>query len=143
MPDYPPVSPQVIGETETALSGLLAPLLAASALTFPQWVVLTLAAGTPGIARDQLVATAAEARKLASADVSQVIDELAAAGALSLHDDQVELAPPGQAVYDQVRDQVAEITAALFDFPAEDLATAGRVLATITARANAVLSAGR
>ena len=143
MPDYPPVSPQVIGETETALSGLLAPLLAAAGLSFPQWVVLTLAAGTPGIAQDQLAATVTEVRKLAPADAARVVGELTEAGALSLSDDQVTLTPSGQAGYDQVRAQVAEITAALFDFPADDLATAGRVLATITARANAVLSAGR
>lgn len=143
MPDYPPVSPQVIGETETALSGLLAPLLAAAGLTFPQWVVLALAAGTPGIAQDQLTATVTEIRKLAPAEAARVTAELAEAGALSLSDGQVTVAPPGQAVYDQVRGQVAEITTALFDFPDDDLATAGRVLAVITARANAVLSAGR
>jgi hypothetical protein len=143
MPDYPPVSPQVIGETETALSGLLAPLLAAAGLSFPQWVVLTLAAGTPGIAQDQLAAAVTEVRKLAPAEATRVAGELAEAGALSLSDGQVTLAPPGRAVYDQVRGQVAEITAALFDFPADDLATAGRVLAVITARANAVLAAGR
>ena len=32
------------------------------------------------------------------------------------------------------------ITSRLFDFPAEDLATAGRVLAIVTARANAELA---
>jgi len=33
-----------------------------------------------------------------------------------------------------------EITAGLFDFPAEELAAAGRVLSIVTARANAVLA---
>jgi hypothetical protein len=46
----------------------------------------------------------------------------------------------GQAAFAQVRSRVAETTAYLFDQPAEDLTVAGRVLATITARAAEVLA---
>ena len=43
--------------------------------------------------------------------------------------------------WQRIRGALEEITARLFDFPAEDLATAGRVLAILTARANAELTA--
>lgn len=46
----------------------------------------------------------------------------------------------GRAKYGQIRGTLEEITGRLFDFPAEDLATAGRVLALVTARANAEIT---
>ncbi len=47
----------------------------------------------------------------------------------------------GQARHGQIRRAIDELTARLFDFPAEDLATAGRVLSIVTTRANAELAA--
>jgi hypothetical protein len=43
----------------------------------------------------------------------------------------------GRAAYHWIRGALEQTTARLFDFPAEDLATAGRVLSIVTARANA------
>ena len=40
----------------------------------------------------------------------------------------------------RIRARIEEVTSGLFDFPADDLATAGRVLATVTERANAFLA---
>ena len=51
------------------------------------------------------------------------------------------LTEAGRARHGQVRARLAEITAHLFDFPAEDLAAAGRVLGVITERANALIAA--
>ena len=45
MTDYPQLSTRLIGETESALGALLAPLLAEAELTFIQWVVLSLDRG--------------------------------------------------------------------------------------------------
>lgn len=144
MPDYPPLSTSLIGETESALGALLAPLLAEAELTFLQWVVLSLTtadgASSPGIGRDQLVDRITNVRKLDAADVSAAISELENAAALVTTGGQVTLTDVGQARYDQVRARVEEITDYVFDLPADDLATAGRVLATITARANTVLA---
>jgi hypothetical protein len=42
--------------------------------------------------------------------------------------------------WQRIRGALEEITARLFDFPAEDLATAGRVLTIVTARANTLLA---
>jgi len=56
-------------------------------------------------------------------------------------DSHVGLTDAGQARYQQIRAAIGEINARLYgDLPADDLATAGRVLTTITARANAELA---
>ena len=53
----------------------------------------------------------------------------------------VGLSGVGQARYHEIRAALEDITTRLFaDFPSEDLATAGRVLAIVTARANAELA---
>ncbi len=87
MPDYPPLSTRLIGQTESALGALLAPLLAEAEMTFLQWVVLSLTAAggatSPGIGRGQLVDRITNARKVDAADVSAAITELEDAGASS------------------------------------------------------------
>ena len=145
MPDYPPLSTRLIGETESALGALLAPLLAEAELTFIQWVVLSLeaaagGASSPGIDRDQLIGQITNARKVDAADVSAAITELENAAALVTAGGRVTLTDLGQASFSRVRARVEEITNYVFDLPAEDLAAAGRVLATVRARANSVLA---
>jgi hypothetical protein len=144
MTDYPQLSTRLIGETESALGALLAPLLAEAELTFIQWVVLSLAtaggASSPGIGRDQLINGITKARKVDAADVSAAITELENVAALVTAGDRVILTDLGQASFSRVRARVEEITDYVFDLPAEDLAAAGRVLATVRARANTVLA---
>ena len=145
MPDYPPLSTRVIGQTESALGALLAPLLAEAELTFIQWVVLSLEAAAggasgPGIDRDQLIDRIANSRKVDAADVSAAIIELENAAALVTAGGRVTLTDLGQASFSRVRARVEEITNYVFDLPAEDLAAAGRVLATVRARAYSVLA---
>jgi len=141
MQTYPSLNTQVIGQAERALGAILDPLLARTGTTFQQWLVLTVtAASGADIDRATLVARIAGARKIDGAEVETAIGELAAAG-LARADSRVTLTEAGQARYTGIRTALEEITARLFDFPAEDLATAGRVLAILTARANAELTA--
>jgi DNA-binding MarR family transcriptional regulator len=142
MPDYPLLSTRVIGEAESALGALLAPLLAEAELTFLQWVALSLttANAATGIGRDQLVDLIASARKVEKADASAAVSELERAAALVVAGGQVSLTDAGQTRYGQVRARIQEITERIFDLPGEDLAVAGRVLAVITTRANDVLA---
>jgi len=141
MQTYPSLNAQVIGQAESALGAILDPLLARTGTTFRQWLVLTVtAASGDGIDRATLVARIAGARKIDGAEVETAIGELAAAG-LVRADSRVTLTEAGQTRYAGIRTALEEITARLFDFPAEDLATAGRVLAILTARANAELTA--
>ena len=144
MTDYPQLSTRLIGETESALGALLAPLLAEAELTFIQWVVLSLAtagaASSPGIGRDQLINGITKARKVDAADVSAAITELENAEALVTVGGQVTLTDLGRASFNRVRARVDEVTDYVFDLPAEDLSAAGRILATVSARANRVLA---
>jgi hypothetical protein len=144
VPDYPLLSTRLIGQTESALGALLAPLLAEADMTFLQWVVLSLTvdggATSPGIARDQLIDRITNIRKVDAADVSAAIAELENAAALVITAGQVTLTDLGRASHSRVLARVEEVTDYVFDLPAEDLAASGRVLATISARANSVLA---
>jgi hypothetical protein len=140
MPDYPPLSTKVIGQAESALGALLDPLLAEAGITFGQWLVLTVtAASGTGAGRGQLAARIADARKTSQTAIEAAIAELATAGLVTA-DGPVVLTDAGRTVYQRIRGRLEEITTRLFDFPAEDLATAGRVLGIVTARANALLA---
>ena len=139
MQAYPSVNTQVIGQAESALGALLDPLLSRTGTTFNQWLVLTVTAAAGGdIDRGQLTGRISGARKIDGAQVGAAIAELGAEG-LVQGTDQVILTGAGQARFTEIRGALEEITSRLFDFPAEDLATAGRVLAIVTARANAEL----
>jgi DNA-binding MarR family transcriptional regulator len=144
VPDYPLLSTRLIGQTESALGALLAPLLAEAEMTFLQWVVLSLTAPggatSPGMDRDQLIDQIANARKVDAADVSAAITELENAAALVTAGGQVTLTDLGRARFKRVRARVDEVTDYVFDLPAEDLAASGRILATVSARANSVLA---
>jgi hypothetical protein len=140
MSDYPPLNTQVIGQAESALGALLEPLLAGAGITFQQWLVLTVTAASGGHTdRGQLVARISGARKVDGSLVESAIAELAAAG-LATATGPLALTDGGQDVYERVRGAIDELNAELFAFPPEDLATAGRVLSVVTARANAVLA---
>ena len=67
-------------------------------------------------------------------------ETLEATAALEIDNGQLKLTDSGRAVHCRVRTRLDEITARIFDFPAEDLATAGRILGIVTERANAVLA---
>ena len=146
MPAYPSLSTQVIGQAESALGAILRPLLARAGITFHQWLVLTVtAASGSAIDRSQLIARITGARKVADAEAGAAISALGSAGLLeALPGDppRVGLTSAGRGRYDEIRTALQDVTARLFgDFPAEDLATAGRVLSVVTERANAELAA--
>src|SRR5579859_8136268 len=124
MSAYPVLSTQVIGQSESALGVISGPLLARVGASFNQWLVLTVTAAAGAVIdRDQLVARICHARKIGARGVETAISELAAAG-LVLDQPRVGLTESGQARYLQIRAAFDEVTARLFDFPPEDLATA-------------------
>ena len=141
MQAYPSVNTQVIGQAESALGALLDPILARTGTTFTQWLVLTVTTASGGDAdRGQLVARISGARKIDRAEVESAIGELDALG-LVQGSSLVSLTERGQARHGRIRRAIDELSARLFDFPAEDLATTGRVLSIVTMRANAELAA--
>jgi DNA-binding MarR family transcriptional regulator len=141
MPTYPSLNPQVIGQAESALGAILDPLLARTGTTFNQWLVLTVSAASD---RGQLLTRITGARKIDDPAVLTAIAELTAAElvrALPGEGSRIGLTEAGQARYRSIRTALGEVTSRLFGgLPAEDLATAGRVLTIITERANAELA---
>lgn len=145
MSTTPTLTPQVIGQAENAHRPLMDRVLARTGTTFHQWVALTItAAGGRAVDRDQLVGRVAGALKISDAAVLATIAELTASELLEARPGEgvrVGLTDAGQARYHQIRAAVDEVTARVYrDLPADDLATAGRVLTVITARANAELA---
>jgi DNA-binding MarR family transcriptional regulator len=146
MSTAPTFSPQAIGETEKALNAILDRQLAGTGLTEHQWITLSLTvAGGGAVDRDQLVGRVAGGLKVSEAEAQARIAELAAAQLVQAPDGEgspVKLTDAGQRLYGQIRTAATRITQRLWgDLPAEDLATAGRVLSTVLARANAELGA--
>jgi hypothetical protein len=139
----PTFSAQVIGQTEKALNAILDRLLAGTGLTEPQWVTLTLTVFSGGtVDRDQLIGRVAGGLMISEAEAQARIAELADAQLLHAPEgSQVTVTDSGQQLYGQIRAGVTQITQRLWgDLPDEDLATAGRVLSTIHARADAELA---
>jgi DNA-binding MarR family transcriptional regulator len=147
MPTAPTFNAQLLGQTEKAANAILDRLLAEPGLSEPQWVTLSITAASGGtLGRGQLIERVADALKVSDDQAQERITELAAQGLVhDAGDDDatitVRVSDRGQRVHDQIRAAVTEITQRLWgDLPVEDLATAGRVLDTVLARANAELA---
>ena len=144
MPGYPTLSTRVIGQAEKTLNAILGRELAGTGLTEPEWVILTLAVTSGGPAdRDQFTHMVAGALKISEADAQAHIAGMVAAQRLQITGSGSALTVTGaaQQLHSQIRATIAGITQQLWgDLPADDLATAGRVLTIITERANAELA---
>ncbi|MFC8536470.1 hypothetical protein ACFUJY_21310 [Streptomyces sp. NPDC057249] len=146
MTTAPAVNGQVIGMAHYATRAVAERLLT-QGTTFHQSLALNAADAKGGIIeRDRLVERLTGAAKLDVAAVDRTIAELTAAGLLEeRHGDRplLALTDAGEALVRTHRAALTEVTAELYgDLPAEDLATTGRVLAEVTARADAMLAAG-
>ncbi|MDT3442516.1 winged helix DNA-binding protein [Pseudofrankia sp. BMG5.37] len=133
----------LVGQTEKALNAILDRQLAGTGITEPQWVTLTLTVVSGGtIDRAELIRRVSGATQFSDASVAERITELTAAGFLRDGGDGcVQVTNEGRARWTEVRTAIGPITQGLWgDLPAEDLATAGRVLGIVLDRANAVLA---
>lgn len=137
----PTFNAQLLGQTEKAANAILDRLLSEPGLTEPQWVALSLTAMSEGsLDRAQLTDRVGGALKVDGARARALIDALLEAGLVD-GVAPVRLTEAGQHVFSAVRTATAEITGRLWgDLPPEDLAAAGRVLATVLERANAELA---
>jgi DNA-binding MarR family transcriptional regulator len=144
-PTTPTFNAQILGQTEKALNAILDRELTGTGLTEPRWVTLTLTVMSGGtVERDELVDRVAGGLKVSEAEAQARVGELAAAGLLQApqgEGSRVTLTEAGRELHARIATAVAPITQRMWgDLPAEDLATAGRVLSTILARANAELA---
>ena len=147
MSTYPVLSTRVIGQAEKTLNAILARQLAGTGLTEPQWVILTLAVTSGETAgREQFTRLVADALKTGETDARARIGDMVTAQQLQITGEApaVTVTGPARQLHSRIRTAIAGITQRLWgDLPDEDLATAGRVLAIITDRANGELARAR
>jgi hypothetical protein len=144
MSTYPVLSTRVIGQAEKTLGAILDRQLAGTGLTEPQWVILTLAVTSGGTAgRDQFTRMVAGALKISETEAGARVGDMVAARQLQITGEPpaVTATSAARQLHSRVGAAITGITQRLWgDLPAGDLATAGRVLAIITERANAELA---
>jgi hypothetical protein len=141
------LNPQVLGQAEKAHGALFDRIVTGTNITYHRWVALNLiVAGADGVDRDRLIAMMTGALKLDEATGREVVGELTDAQLIepaSPDGSHLQLTDEGQEAYRRIRSRVDETIGQLYaGIPADDLATAGRVLTLITARANAELAGG-
>jgi len=144
MSDTSTLTGQDIGQAERATRAVLDALLAETDTTFHQWVVLNLLtdAASP-VELDRLVQRLTHGLKIDEPTALGAVDGVIAKGLVSRSGDPVRLAltPTGDTRFRAVRQGIDQITHRLYDdLPPEDLATAHRILAIVTERANAELA---
>ncbi|GIG61541.1 hypothetical protein Lfu02_59130 [Longispora fulva] len=134
---------QVIGRTALAVFAVRDRLLGRAGITFHQATAL-FAVATAGGSTDRagLLAQLTGSLQIDGPTAETVLAELADAGLVELSESLVTNTAAGGTLNAAVRAELDELTESLYgDLPAEERATAGRLLATVTARANAVLAA--
>lgn len=131
------LNPAIIGQAEKHHTAILTRALAGTTLDEKQWITLNqaLAAGEP-VGRTAHIARIAAMTQWNPADVETAAAALIDSGLLRpVSGDRVEVSAAGETVVGKVRTESGAIVQAAYGAVApEDLATAARVLATITAR---------
>jgi hypothetical protein len=148
MSTTPTLNGQVLGQAERATRAVLDRMLERHGLGFHEWVAVNRTATTEGgtIHKGALVGQLGQGLKIDEAAARAAVDSAVAAGVLAEDGDNgdgdtIGLTDAGRTEYERITGAIAHVTARLYgDLPAEDLATAGRVLTIVTERANALLA---
>jgi DNA-binding MarR family transcriptional regulator len=139
----PVADSRALGLAHYAARGILEHVLARHGVTFQQQIALRAAvtAGTPQTV-DDLVTQVRDSLKADPVAVRATLDELLAEQLLVADGAHLRPSEAGRELLAAVGAETAPITARIWGgIPAEDLAAAGRVLALVTERADAELTA--
>ncbi|MER5194389.1 MarR family transcriptional regulator [Streptomyces sp. NPDC002755] len=138
----PSVDGRVIGLAHYAGRAVLEHVLTRHNATFQQQVTLRTAVAADGpLEIGTLVERVAHALKAEAADVRATVDTLLTEGLLAADGPLIRPTDAGRELFAAVGAETGEISARVYDgIPERDLATAGRVLARITERADAELA---
>jgi len=133
-----------IGQAENALRAILDHQLAATQLTYAQWVTLSvIARNGSAVPHDQLIQRVSGVLKLGAPTVTATLGELIARGLVTTSAGGgpiVSFTANGDAQFHSLRLNIELVTARLLgDLSPAELATTQRVLSLITERANAEL----
>jgi hypothetical protein len=124
--------PELLGQTEKTLSALLTRALDGTGLTERHWVSLRLAESTEDGKLAQVIADRAR-----FADAPQLVVELSDRGLIA----DGRLTAAGRELMGLVRGRTASLIGPLWDnLPADEVASATRVLNTVLSRARTALS---
>jgi DNA-binding MarR family transcriptional regulator len=147
MTHLPTLTGQDIGQAENATRAVLNRLLTDTGTGFHGWVILNLLGTNDStLDRNDLVARVVHGLKIDESAVHAALAELIGDGLVGptptgTSGAQITLTPAGSTRFQQITDGIRQITHRLYGgLPAEDLATAHRVLATVTERANTELA---
>ncbi|MEU0780984.1 MarR family transcriptional regulator [Streptomyces sp. NPDC006173] len=141
-----PVNGQVIGLAHYASRAALERVLAHSGTSFNQSVALRAVSDNGGsVERAWLVGRLTGALKIEESAARATVEEMTARELLAEPSaERVSLTDAGHELFDSIRTAGNAIAARLYaGIPAEDLATAGRVLALVTERADAESAAAQ
>jgi len=139
----PPANGQVIALAHYAARAVLETVLARTGTTFHQSVTLNAVSSQGGTVEDDwIIGRLTGSLKIEESAAREIVDELTALKLLEESSSgQVSFTDSGQELFDRIQPGVREVSARLYaGIPAEDLATAGRVLTLVTERANAELA---
>ncbi|WP_406440078.1 MarR family transcriptional regulator [Streptomyces sp. NBC_01613] len=139
----PTVDGRAIGLAHYAGRAVLEHVLTRHGATFQQQITLRpLAAAEGPLGRESLVGQVAGALKVDATDVQGVVEELIAKRLVAADGSRLRVTDAGREFYTEVSAETGEISARIYaGIPAQDLAAAGRVLALVTERADAELTA--
>ena len=145
MTPTPTFTGQDIGLAHYATRALLEASLAESGTSFVDWLVINIVATDgPAVTRDHIVARITDGLKVDASAASEALDGVLATGLVTASTDdasRVDLTPAGEDLVRRVRAAIDRITEVVYGGrPADDLATAHRVLVTVRERANAALA---
>lgn len=133
----PTLTPAVIGRAENAHRPVLERILDGTGLDRQGWIALSLAAGTPApLSSAQLRDRLGGALGGTEAEADEALAQAVGAQCLvRVPEDAISVTPVGSALRTRVLEQVETVVARAYGgVPADDLATAARVLAEITDR---------
>ncbi|MFJ9905489.1 MarR family transcriptional regulator [Streptomyces sp. NPDC101152] len=139
----PVADSRALGLAHYAARAVLESVLGRHGATFQQQITLRLVAvAEQPVEREALVTQVVDALKVDAADAHHVVEELGTKGLVTVDGSQVRITDAGRDLYAAVTAETGRVSARIWgDIPAQDLAAAGRVLATVTERANAELAA--
>jgi hypothetical protein len=132
---------QDIGQAHHATRAVLERVLTAAGLGFKEWVVVnTLGGNDSGMTTDDVSARVGHGLKITEDAARIVLTGVQDRDLVTRPPGRLELTTAGALLFQRVTEAIAGITERLYGgLPAEELVIAHRLLATVTARANAEL----
>ena len=135
------LNPQILGQAEAAHRALLDRILAGSGTTYPEWVAVALSARSPEpLRRATLRDRIATALKIEANSAAQAITGIDTKGLIETPPERPEsarLSAAGRRLHDDIRQAIdAVMTRVYAGLEPADLENAGRLLLTLTNRAN-------